>query len=260
MVRTVAFEIKCYERDWQFVAKESYLRSVISNCRHSFDHRVLYLNNFTDYGPVTQAAEQLVAADVIDEYCVVEDHATSALKAFGITRDSLTTGYYFSIAELVGIHRCQTDFLLHFSGDSQMESGAPNWITGAIQVMQLRPDVLVANPVWGRHHRQARREAFAEDANWYYSYGFSDQCYLLKTTSMQKMGIFSEQHPDSERYPVYGGELFEKRVDSYMRNHKLLRITSKNASYVHKNHTKIGPAQWLKRRFAEKTRRLWVEG
>ena len=80
----------------------------------------------------------------------------------------------------------------------------------------------------------------------------------MKTKSMQKMGIFNEQHPDSERYPVYGGELFEKRVDAYMRNHKLLRITSKHASYVHKNHTSIGPAQWLKRRLAQKTRRLWV--
>lgn len=264
MVETVAFETKCYERDWRSVANEQYLRSVIDNCRHTFDHRVLYLNNFTDYGPVTRAAEQLVAAKVIDEYCVVDEHAASALEAFDLTRSSFGAGYYYSIAELVGIHRCTTDYLVHFSGDSQMEAGAPSWIGEAIQVMERRPDVLVANPVWNGHHRRAQREALAEDADWYYSYGFSDQCYLVHSKAMRG-AKFDETHLDSERYPVYGSDLFEKRVDAYMRNHKLQRITSKHASYVHKNHVKIGPAQWLKRQFVQKkhhlartSRRWWV--
>jgi hypothetical protein len=256
MAKTVAFETKCYEGDWEIVVTERYLRPVIENCRHSFDHTVLYLNNFTDYGPVTQAAEQLVAAEVIDEYCVVEEHATSALEAFDLTRESFGAGYYYSIAELVGIHRCTTDYLLHFSGDSRMEAGAPSWVDSAIDVMERRPDVLVANPIWGRHHRQARREALAEDTDWYYSYGFSDQCYLVQTRRMQNKGTYNESHPDAERYPIYGGELFEKRVDAYMRNHQLHRITSKHASYDHKNHTKVGGAQWLKRQLAQKKRHL----
>ena len=138
MAQTVAFEIKCYEGDWQFVTNKEYLRSVIANCQHRFNHRVLYLNNFTEYGPVVQAAEELVAVGVVDEYCVVEDHATSALKAFDLTRASFNGGYYYSIAELVGIYRCKSDYLLHFSGDSQMEIGAPSWVRDAMQVMERR--------------------------------------------------------------------------------------------------------------------------
>lgn len=265
MTKTVSFETKCYERDWQFVANEQYLRTAMANCRHSFDRSVLYLNNFTDYGPVTQAAERLVSANVIDEYCVVEEHAAAALEAYHLTRSSFGAGYYYSIAELVGIHRCTTDYLVHFSGDSQMEAGAPGWIRDAVEVMERRPDVLVANPVWNRHHRQARREAVAEDGKWYYSYGFSDQCYLVPVETMQNKVDYSESHPDSERYPVYGGELFEKRVDAYMRKHKLQRMTSKQASYLHKNHVHVGPARWFTRQVAQKrhhlaqvARRVWV--
>ena len=259
MPLTVAFETKCYERDWQIVANEGYLRSVISNCKHSFDYRVLYLNNFADYAPALQAAEQLVAANVIDEYCVVEEHATAALKAFDITRDSLGSGYHYSIAELVGVYRCKTDYLLHFSGDSQMDEGAPNWIDDAIRIMEQRPEVFVANPLVNRQHRWlARLEAIDEDADWYYSCGFSDQCFLVNAKSMQKKVIYNEKHLASERFPAYGGELFEKRIDAYMHNHDLQRITSKHASYIHKNHFPVGPAEWLRNQRMQKFHHLSV--
>ena len=38
-----------------------------------------------------------------------------------------------------------------------------------------------------------------------------------------KAPIYNEANPVSERYPKYGGETFEKRVDSWIRNHKYLR-------------------------------------
>ena len=253
---TVAFETKCYERDWQFIVNERYLRSVISNCQHPFDHRVLYLNNFQDYRPAIRAAEKLLTADVIDEFCVVEDYAASALEAFGLTRESLAHGYVYSIAELVGIYRCKSDYLLHFSGDSRMESGAPRWIDDAIHVMEQRPEVLVANPLGNSEHREAQYRAFGEDANWYYSCGFSDQCYLVNVNSVRKEEVYSETHPASERFPAYGGELFEKRVDAYMHNHKLQRITSKHAGYVHENYFPIGRGEWLRRQRMQKIHHL----
>jgi|GEM_PF-4681632 len=35
--------------------------------------------------------------------------------------------------------------------------------------------------------------------------------------------------------PQYGGESFEKQVDSWMRNHNFLRLTYKHGSYIHKD-------------------------
>jgi hypothetical protein len=61
--------------------------------------------------------------------------------------------------------------------------------------------------------------------------------YLVKTADF-KAPIYNETHPESERYPEYGGELFEKRVDSWMRRHDYQRLTFKHGSYIHKNFPK----------------------
>jgi len=47
--------------------------------------------------------------------------------------------------------------------------------------------------------------------------------------------IYSEQNAASSRYPGYGGELFEKRVDSWMRNHGHLRATYRHGAYEHES-------------------------
>jgi hypothetical protein len=57
--------------------------------------------------------------------------------------------------------------------------------------------------------------------------------------------MYNERHIDSERYPRYGGELFEKRVDAFMRNHNFMRITSKKASYRHHNFPRDGFRRWI---------------
>jgi hypothetical protein len=98
--------------------------------------------------------------------------------------------------------------------------------------MENDPTIIVANPVWNFGYDEAKEIAFKEDEDWYYGYGFSDQCYLINPINFNKP-IYNEHNPASGRYPDYGGESFEKRVDSYMRNNKLGRITNKYISYIH---------------------------
>jgi hypothetical protein len=61
--------------------------------------------------------------------------------------------------------------------------------------------------------------------------------YLVRTEDF-RASIYEESHEASERYPHYGGELFEKRVDSWMRNNHHLRATHRHGSYLHQNFTK----------------------
>jgi hypothetical protein len=103
--------------------------------------------------------------------------------------------------------------------------------------MSTTPDILVANPAWNNRFGEAKAESFKEDDNWFYSYGFSDQCYLIRAENFRQQ-IYNEQHAASERYPKYGGNLFEKRVDAYMRNKGLKRVTSKKIAYQHRNYPK----------------------
>jgi hypothetical protein len=66
-------------------------------------------------------------------------------------------------------------------------------------------------------------------------FGFSDQCFLVRTADF-RAPIYNELNDLSARYPGYGGELFEKRVDAWMRNHGFLRATFKHGTYLHEKH------------------------
>lgn len=243
---SVTFETKCYFNDWEFLVKKNLLAKMIANCNYNFANRVLFLNNFDDYSLIKKEVDELVKKNVLDEYYIVNDYAAEALAFFNLKKEDFKGGYYYSIAELVSIYLCKTEYLLHFSSDAMAQSNCKvNWIEDAIKTMKSENDIIVANPTWDYKYDEARSESFAENDNWFYSYGFSDQCYLVKTEDFRK-DIFRETNVKSERYPKYGGELFEKRVDAYMRNHSLKRITSKNCSYEHNNFPKNKFIKYLK--------------
>jgi hypothetical protein len=230
---TVSFETKCYERDWEALLRTGRLRDMVARNCFPFAERVLYINNVRHVAPVAQAAEELMRAGVITSYIVVEDHARQALEFFGIDRDSFRGGYYYSIQELVGIYLCRTQYLVHFSGASILEGPLP-WIEPAVVRLRTNPAYKVANPCWNGSYAEARDEAHAEDQDFFVGQGFSDQCYLIPVADFRAR-IYHERHPASERYPSYGGELFEKRVDAWMRSHGWLRLTYQHGSYVHQN-------------------------
>lgn len=50
-----------------------------------------------------------------------------------------------------------------------------------------------------------------------------------------KNNIYNFTHSDSERYPKYGGELFEKKCDAFMRTNNKYRIASAMIVYVSNN-------------------------
>lgn len=66
------------------------------------------------------------------------------------------------------------------------------------------------------------------------SFSFSDQFFLVKTKDF-KVPIYNESIALSERYPKYGGVTFEKRFDSWMKNHNYQRVTFKNGYYLHED-------------------------
>ncbi|MGX5820963.1 hypothetical protein ACWKWU_22385 [Chitinophaga lutea] len=235
----VTFETKCYENDWTFVLKGSRLERAIDRCAFPFSRRRVIINNVRRPGQVRRQADRLVARGVIDDYVLVEDYAGEVLAFFDLDKDAFNGGYYYSIAELTGIYTCPTQYLLHFASDTLPDDSRQPWIAEALRWMEERRDILVANPAWDFRFEHAEEESFGSIGNFYLGYGFSDQCYLVRTSDFRQP-IYKEQHPLSARYPAYGGELFEKRVDSYMRNHQRYRITSKDAAYVHRNFPKGG--------------------
>jgi len=233
----VTFETKVWEKDWKYILTGDYLDKVIERCHYPFKEKTLIINNVSDKRKVGKLAEEKVRKGVLDSYYFADEYADKALASFNIDLDSFKGGYNYSIAELVSIYLCKTEYLLHFSSDALLPNDSIDWIDDAIKVLETRKDIIVANPTWNYAFDQAKNESIDETDQFYIGYGFSDQCFLVKT-DVFKQDVYNEKCKASERYPDYGGELFEKRVDSFMRNRHLLRITSKNKSYIHKNFPK----------------------
>lgn len=232
--RSVTFETKCYEKDWEILIRTGRLEAMIRRNCFEFAERILYINNVADPDRVRYYAERLKMRGVISEHVLVDDYADEALAFFGLDRDSFKGGYYYSIQELVGIYRCRTDYLLHFSGDSVLD-GSCSWIDPALERLNGDPRVKVATCLWNHMAHEADQESLEQDSDFWLGYGFSDQCYLSRTSDLRQR-IYHETHPASERFPAYGGELFEKRVDAWLRNNGYLRCVYKHGSYLHKNY------------------------
>ena len=126
-----------------------------------------------------------------------------------------------------------------------------DWITPAINVLQKNRDILVANPVWESDPSGVERESVRRDGSHFVGRGFSDQCFLVDAERLAKP-IYCYKHPAGDRYPMSDlGDIFEKRVDAYMRHKGLLRLTDPRVSYIHRGAEGTGypsPPFWMRLR------------
>ena len=233
MIPTVTLETKCWEHDWRPILEGEWLRLLAERNAYPFSEKILMINNVKNYSAVSQCAERAIQQGWLSKYIIVEEHAAEALDFFSISRASLGIGYHYSIAELVGIFLCHSDFLLHYAGDC-MPAAASDWVSRAVRLMSQNPRVKVCNLHPGEDSGGEKCGLVDEKDGFHIGNGFSDQCYLVRSKEFRQR-IYNESNPASARYPRYGGELFEKRVDSWMRNNGHLRATYKHAHYIHKN-------------------------
>ena len=251
------FETKCWENDYKLMLNTDHIEKMIRNCNYNFKRKQVIINNVKDETIVCNLAQNLKDRGVIDEYYVSSQYADEAIRKFDVADKFRGGGYNYSISEIVGILKCETKYLLHFSSDSYIakEFAESTWIAEAIDIMEHNESIIVANPTWndcihrsrnpfGRQRynwSEAESESFKRLGHFSLGQGFSDQCYLINT-NVFKNKIYNFTHPDSERYPKYGGELFEKKCDAFMRTNNKYRITSTTTGYVSNN---IKKSQYL---------------
>lgn len=236
MNTTVTFETKCWENDWELLLRTNLIKTMIDRNNFAFEKRVLIINNVKDTEKVKYYAQKLIDKKILTNFYLAKDFEKDVFDFFQISKESLGKGYVYSIAELVGIYTCQTDYLLHFSSDAILYKKT-DWIQSAIKCFEKDYKCKMATLTWNKKYQEAKNESFAQDGDFFIGYGFSDQMYLIKTADFRQP-IYCFYHPSSDRYPKYGGELFEKRVDSWMRTHEFHRYVHKLSSYQHKNFPK----------------------
>ena len=236
----VTLETKCWQGDWKRLLTTNHLEVLAERNAFAFTERVLMINNVDDYTEVVRHADRAVARGWISRYVVVKDHIDEALRFFELTPDALGRGYVYSAAEFVSIFVCRTPLLLHYASDC-LPAERYDWVPKALHLLGRDPRVKVANLTWDHKYEEARDESSEETEDFYIGYGFSDQCWLVRIDDF-RAPIYNHTHEASARYPDYGGDLFEKRVDAWMRSVGALRATYKRGSYIHQR--RPAPTRW----------------
>lgn len=249
----------CYEKNIDIVTDVAYAKKLFLYGLDCIDYRILLISNVRDKELAKEKCESLKKLNIIDDYIFSFDCGEAIQNIFrGCDRQSflrkttlrekmhallsrkkiksLYDGIYYSISQIAAIVTCPTKWLLFTTEDVQLHSETlENWGGQAINIINGKTEVLVANPIWNEKSDEAQKESLYEDEEFWYSECFSDQCFLINTDKLKSIkDILSEKNDECERvFPYYGGNCFERRICAYMKNHHLLRATYKNDFYIH---------------------------
>lgn len=213
---------------------------MIGNHLYPFADRILVINNVSDRKEVESVAKRHVEEGTLTRYVVAEDYAEEAFFFFGLKRGDFRSDgtvnadwiYYNALGPLIAIYQLQTDFLLYHTGDVWLETPV-QWIDRSIALMKKRDHIQVANLIWNNQIKEVKKESYRKSWNFYYAKdGFSDQQFLVRRDTFRKP-IYGEIREDSHHFPR--GDVFEKRVFSFLKNQNFERIICRRGSYIHEN-------------------------
>ncbi len=231
MRKEVTFATSCWERDWRILLGPSDYLAMrqIGHHQYPFSERLLIINNVNNLEAVLKAAQKQVDQGILTRFVVAHD----ILESFGLKRiDFNEWQYYNALAPLMAIHEAQGEYLLYLTGDVSLKKPV-DWVGKAIQFMEKRSNIKVANLTWNDSYREAKKESYRRTWNFFVAKeGFSDQMFLVRTEEF-KGPIYGEIRADSDHYPR--GDVFEKRVFSYMKNRGWERITFRRGGYIHED-------------------------
>ena len=232
MFPSVTFATSCWKRDWRRILLDKDYLAVrqIAHHRFPFAERLLIINNLgDDLDEAIKAARAKIDEGILTR-CVIADGIPPV---FQLARSDFDEWqYYNALGPLTAINECTGSYLLYLTGDVYLKKPV-DWISRALRCMQKHPRFKVANLTWNENDCEAKKESYRSTWNFYVArQGFSDQMFLVRRADFCAP-ILGEIRPDSHHYPR--GDVFEKRVFSYMKNRNWERITFRRGSYTHEN-------------------------
>ena len=232
---SIAFQMSCYEKSYQLLLEKNLLRHNLSQFLDiDFEEKTVIVNNVVSMNHLLN----LVDENFIDfNFINSQRNMGMVLNYFGLSLEDILKGLYYSIQHFTGIYNTKCDYLFHVSEDCGIDNLDSKFIEESITMLESNEKYVIAMPRWCKDDN-AIEKAEEDKGNFFIQYGFTDQIYIIKTKKF-KEDIYHYKHPMSERYPSYGGECFEKRVDSFMRCNKYYGIVHKNYIYNKSQYDKI---------------------
>lgn len=244
----ITFATSVWEQDWKKVLQHpTYLKEMQIE-RHSFpfEKKMCIINNVQNPSLVLNMAQKKKEEGIITDVILAKAFEASLLKDFQLDRKDFRKGkdaqfypnvtddwiFYNAMGPLTAIYCCQTPYLLYMTGDSYLKKNVC-WIEQAIELMEQNPKFGVSNLTWNDDYVCAQKESYKRKKDFFVAKeGFSDQCFLIRTSDFQRP-IYNEVREDARHFPR--GDVFEKRVFSFLKNRGYQRLTYRFGSYTHEN-------------------------
>lgn len=256
MSAQVSLFVNCFERDYRDVLSPGFMSAKAAQFRFPFARVVVTLNNIADPTCAVALASDAVRRREIDSYIQVAEALPEALATCGLGFSDLGVVRHYMDFALVAVTRAVPGYLLYCCAEVDLLTPF-DWISDAVAKLAGNRDILVVNPSWASDPEGASRESVRREGDHWVGSGFSDQCFLVDAKRMAAP-IYKYTHEAGARYPMSDlGDIFEKRVDAYMRQHNLLRASDARVFYRHAGTEGQGyPRLPLVRRVLRKARRM----
>ena len=231
---SIAFQMSCYEKSYNHVLKNGIFRHNLSLFQDiNFEEKTIIVNNVSNYDNINSLIK-----DFSDIYFIFADEKPEiTLDFFNLSLADFPIGLYYSLQHFTGIHYTQCDYLFHISEDCGIDNLDSKFIEESIDMLESNEKYIIAMPRWCKDDNAIEKAEQGND-KFFVQYGFTDQIYIIKTKKF-KEDIYHYNHPMSDRYPKYGGECFEKKIDSFMRCNKYYGVVHKNYIYDSKYYDAI---------------------
>ena len=187
-MNNITFFTQCYEGDWKSLILNGGIERKLENLNYNFTKKTLIITNVENRNIVEESIKNLVERNIIDDYHFTDDYSDKVLDFFNIDKESFNGGYWYSIAPLLSIYLCDTDYMVYLTGDSLTEKTDYDWISKGIELLKSNDKIKSVNPVWNYDFTNAEQQeneltnhTFEKNSEWWYGQGFSDQCFLFKT-------------------------------------------------------------------------------
>ncbi|MGE3164266.1 MAG: hypothetical protein AB7O52_05135 [Planctomycetota bacterium] len=245
--------VNCFERTYRDVLRPGFFSDLASQHEFPFAQRHALLNNIDDLPEAVDHAQALVDRGEIDQFFLVAEHLPRALMHTRLTPASLGRVPHYSDCALVAVTiASDSPWIVYWDAEARLLTPF-DWIRPSVSLMERDPRVLVANPSW--EPDTVDRETWEEQPPFALGYGFSDQVFLARRADFAAP-IYDERCLPALRYPLsHIAQVFEARVDGYMRRHRRLRATHRLAHYAHEVRSTGGPASIPSVSLAERLRK-----
>ncbi len=260
--RTVDCYIDCWEGTYRELLAPGVLRERFAAHLYPFARRVITINNIDDRVAALKMADEAVARGDCDEYVIVANELPRALDVCGLQVKDIGRVLPFTNFLLVTVATATAEYILHVAGDVHLDCPF-DWIGDAVAKMRDNRQYFTAAPDPFAHPGYVEQHSEWVDGPYWVNRSFSDQCFLGATKDFAAP-IYGEWHKASNRYPMSNvGRIFEARVDAYMQNRDLMRLTDSRITYHHQSHavegeTYVKPYIWKRAAISARYRIPWL--